>query len=160
MSQVLASCRNSCDGHYKQNWSHNDAMMTSGYTGWMCDVMIRVKVTMKGNTWHQGSATDMHQLAVVGGVRNVNGVPGVFGPADGRGQCCTAFLFWFIQQFLCCIFCLCFNGLNIVFLDKKGSPVLYQLAPWKALPLFWWPFRQKCQTWSSIQSTKAKHDSA
>ena len=34
----------------------------------------------------------MHQLAVVGGVRNVNGVPGVFGPADGRGQCCMVSL--------------------------------------------------------------------
>ena len=28
----------------------------------------------------------MHQLAVVGGGRNANGMPGVFGPADGRGQ--------------------------------------------------------------------------
>ena len=30
----------------------------------------------------------MHQLAVVGGGRNANGMPGVFGPADGRGQSC------------------------------------------------------------------------
>ena len=33
----------------------------------------------------------MHQLAVVGGGRNANGMPGVFGPADGRGQSCLSF---------------------------------------------------------------------
>ena len=38
VSQVLASYRNSCDGHYNQN-----GMMTSGYTGWkntFCDAFL------------------------------------------------------------------------------------------------------------------------
>merc|ERR1719411_168777 len=44
--------------------------------------LVELTESSGGDGVSQGSATDMHQLAVVGGGRNANGVPGVFGPAD------------------------------------------------------------------------------
>ena len=106
-------------------------------------ILIRMEVTMIIQWRHQGSATDMHQLAVVGGVRNANGVPGVFGPADGRGQFCMP-VFVQIQtkvlllHFLCVLWCT-YNSLL-----KKQPSALY-IGPLKSIVPFWWPICPKNQ---------------
>ena len=69
---------------------------------------------------HQGSATDMHQLAVVGGGRNANGVPGVFGPADGRGQSCMDLCAKYSYLNFLCVF---FGP------EKVDNPVFHSPSP-------------------------------
>ena len=90
----------------------------------------------------------MHQLAVVGGGRNANGVPGVFGPADGRGQSCMAFSFKFTKRLR---FCVCFYGPKRVCYKQKGSPVLYQLALYKNC-CFLMTYLSKNQSWSKSKA--------
>ena len=47
VSQVLASYRNSCDGHYNQNGSHNDATMTlDGKILFFALIIIQVMITV------------------------------------------------------------------------------------------------------------------
>ena len=70
----------------------------------------------------------MHQLAVVGGGRNANGVPGVFGPADGRGQSCM-----FLQRLH---FCVCFYGHKTVYYTPNDSPVPISIGSLKELFLY------------------------
>ena len=72
----------------------------------------------------------MHQLAVVGGGRNANGVPGVFGPADGRGQSCMAFWFKFTQRLH---FCVCFMDPRQFTTSKKAAQCYIN-----------WPFKKWC----------------
>ena len=85
----------------------------------------------------------MHQLAVVGGVRNVNGVPGVFGPADGRGQCCMAFLFRFFAAFFVC-----------ALMDLKQFSWIKKAAQCHIN----WPLEKHCPFFGDLSVKNAKPD--
>ena len=86
----------------------------------------------------------MHQLAVVGGVRNANGVPGVFGPADGRGQFCMPVFVQIQTKVLLLHFFVCALMHLQQFTQKAVQCFIY------------WPLRNDCPFLVTDLSKKSK----